>query len=301
MPVESYQAHTDNGSVIVEDDQYHDLNIVAQSPLNSEGTDVKSFSSESDVSSIMKDTSSAALVTPISRSPPVYISDSFVKDVLGLENPKDAHLLRHFTRVVSRSLSLAQDDEANPFLSLIVPLAGTSKVVMEAILALSAGHLRRIYPNVLQRGLLHQNAGKDICIYEIWFIDSVYPALKSLNDIISMNSSASSEEALAAILLLCMIEICDGNSTKWAWHISAAQAIIRSKQRSQQTSTWRFLLAIFGYVDSVITISKCQPPLITLQELADDEGDEVDYPGILERRHLPSASSYNEALFGVGK
>lgn len=98
-----------------------------------------------------------------------------------------------------------------------------------------------------------------------------------------------------------MIEICDGNSTKWSWHISAAQTIIRTKSRSKSTSTtWKFLLAMFNYVDSVITISKCQAPLITLEELAEDD-DNDEETAILETRRNSSYTSHNEALFGISR
>ena len=82
-----------------------------------------------------------------------------LKSPFHVSETKDQHLLRHFIRVVSRTLSVVHEDEANPFLSLIVPLAGSSKVVMESLLALSASHLRRVYPDILQRGLSHQNEG----------------------------------------------------------------------------------------------------------------------------------------------
>lgn len=90
----------------------------------------------------------------LSQQPPFEVKD-----------PKDQHLLRHFIRTVSRTLSVVHDDDANPFLSLIVPLAGSSKVVMESLLALSASHLRRVYPEILQRGLSHQNEGSFIFPY----------------------------------------------------------------------------------------------------------------------------------------
>lgn len=122
-------------------------------------------------------------------------------------------------------------------------------------------------------------------------------ALKTLNVIVSSNSASSSEETLAAILLLCMIEIYDGNSTKWSWHISAAQTIIRSNKtmRSSSSTTWRFLLAVFGYVDSVITLSNCQAPLITLKELAREE--QSTDSSISSSSVIPY-TSHNEALFG---
>jgi transcriptional activator protein UGA3 len=96
-----------------------------------------------------------------------------------------------------------------------------------------------------------------------------------------------------------MIEICDGNSTKWSWHISAAQTIIRSDKRlrsESSTTTWRFLLAVFAYVDSVIAISNCQAPLITLEELARDE--KFADASVSSPRITPY-TSHNEALFGI--
>jgi len=86
-------------------------------------------------------------------------------DRLSLQSPfqhlhgKDQHLFRHFIRVVSRTLSVVHEDDSNPYLRLIIPLAGTCNVVQESLLALSASHLRRIYPEVLERGLAHQNNG----------------------------------------------------------------------------------------------------------------------------------------------
>lgn len=55
-------------------------------------------------------------------------------------------------------------------------------------------------------------------------------------------------------------------------------------------------LAVFGYVDSVITISNCQAPLITLEELAREgkpADSSVSSPGIIPY------TSHNEALFGL--
>jgi hypothetical protein len=55
-------------------------------------------------------------------------------------------------------------------------------------------------------------------------------------------------------------------------------------------------LAVFGYVDSVITISNCQAPLITLEELAREgkpADSSVSSPGIIPY------TSHNEAFFGL--
>jgi len=130
----------------------------------------------------------------------------------------------------------------------------------------------------------------------------LYLALSSLNEIICGKVTGTPEETLGTVLLLCMIEICDGKSTKWSWHISAAQTIIRSKSKTKSSSTtWKFLLAMFGYVDSVITISKCQPPLISLKELAEDGGISDANHNSASRMNEAPYKSHNEALFGVAQ
>jgi transcriptional activator protein UGA3 len=52
---------------------------------------------------------------------------------------------------------------------------------------------------------------------------------------------------------------------------------------------------MFGYVDSVITISKCQAPLIAPEELAQEGGSSGSLPGPL----ISFSKSHNEALFGA--
>ncbi|KAH8672596.1 fungal-specific transcription factor domain-containing protein [Tricladium varicosporioides] len=228
---------------------------------------------------------SASILYQISRPPNLSFDPLSIPAPFDITDIKDQHLLRHFIRTVSRSLSVVHQDTSNPFLRLIVPLAGSSKVVMESLLALSAAHLRGVYPEILRKGLSHQNK-----------------ALKSLNEIISSRTLESSEETLATVLLLCMIEICDGNSTKWSWHISAAQTIIRAKLKTEYaTTTWKFLLAMFGYVDSVITISKCKAPLITLGELSGEGGSPNDQCEPVSSSSMALYRSHNEALFGVAQ
>jgi len=95
-------------------------------------------------------------IAPSSNS---TFNNVLLRDSFSISDPQNKHLLQYFIRVVSRTLSVVQEDESNPFLSLVVPLAGSSKVVLESLLALSASHLRRIYPEVLQKGLAHQNEG----------------------------------------------------------------------------------------------------------------------------------------------
>lgn len=102
---------------------------------------------------------SASILYQISRPSGLDLERPISKSPFDISDPKDQHLLRHFIRTVSRTLSVVHEDATNPFLCLVVPLAGSSKVVMESLLALSAAHLRGVYPEILHRGLSHQSKG----------------------------------------------------------------------------------------------------------------------------------------------
>ncbi|RFU31581.1 hypothetical protein B7463_g4765, partial [Scytalidium lignicola] len=199
-----------------------------------------------------------------------------------LTNRQDQHLFHHYIHVVSRSLSIASEDGNNPFLKMLMPLASASNAVMGALLALSAVHLKYNggYPEIAQR------------------------ALMSLNKLIATGLSTSffREQALAAILLFCIIDIREGNSSKWSWHIAAAKAVITSEGQSSgpstHTSAWPFLLDVFEYVDYIITISKCKPPLINHESLRPQEDASSSTTSSSEQSSkVPQYS----AIFGVAR
>ncbi|KAI0472008.1 fungal-specific transcription factor domain-containing protein [Xylariaceae sp. FL0804] len=99
--------------------------------------------------------------------------------------------------------------------------------------------------------------------------------LAALNRLIDQSTATASSRdpydthllALAAILLFCIFDIRQGNSTNWFWHITAAKNLISCRTNSTthlgpSSDPWPFLLDLFEYVDSIITISKCKPPLM---------------------------------------
>lgn len=85
-----------------------------------------------------------------------------VSPINSLTNKHDQHLFRHYTQIVSRSLSIASGGDSNPFLREVVPLATESTAVMGALLALSAIHLKYNggYAELVQRGLDRQIKGR---------------------------------------------------------------------------------------------------------------------------------------------
>lgn len=99
----------------------------------------------------------------------------------------ERHLLNHFLQSVARSMSMVKD-EHNPFIRLIVPMAFDSTAVRNALAALSATHLSKIYPDFERNHLIHRNM-----------------ALEDLKW--QLGSPETSVSALTATLLLCIGEV----------------------------------------------------------------------------------------------
>jgi transcriptional activator protein UGA3 len=99
----------------------------------------------------------------------------------------ERHLLNHFLQYVARSLVLVEDDE-NPFIASIVPMALDNDTVRHALLALSACHLSRIYPD-FERNLLRHRS------------------LALLHLKAELETSRDTTRSLAATLLLCLLEV----------------------------------------------------------------------------------------------
>jgi hypothetical protein len=100
----------------------------------------------------------------------------------------ERHLLNHFLQSVSRSLVVVSD-EHNPFLRIIVPMALENEVVRNALAALSACHLSRVYPDFSRNLLVHRTR-----------------ALEGLKA--EVDQQGTVEWALAGTLLLCLLEVC---------------------------------------------------------------------------------------------
>lgn len=100
----------------------------------------------------------------------------------------ERHLLNHFLQSVSRILVLVEDED-NPFLRIIVPMALESTMVRHSLVALSACHLSRVYPSYERAFLFHRS----FALHE----------LKA-----GLNDRESIEWTLATTLLLCLSEVC---------------------------------------------------------------------------------------------
>jgi len=129
-------------------------------------------------------------------------------------------------------------DEINSFISLFVPMAIQQPAMRNALLGLSATHLKRIHSSFDVAAVEYQNK-----------------AMKQANQLLRMGSNDAAMEGLAAVLFLCLQEVCEGKSRKWPLHLEAAVTIINSRGGPS------------AYPDSVKFLIECtalSPPLPSL-------------------------------------
>lgn len=162
---------------------------------------------------------------------------------------EDKSLLNHFIKVVAPVLSRRDDDHTNPYLNKMLTVAFSNQLVMDALLALSANHWKKMQPAVWKRGVVHQTN-----------------AIQSLAKLLPQIDSHSADTALAATLLLAMIELFEGTSSHWKFHLDGVRRLLAAIETQQQwnssTSHRAFYRQLYHFLDSATTISTCHPPLL---------------------------------------
>ena len=133
-------------------------------------------------------------------------------------NTQELHLLQHYTHTVARALSVVPD-EINAFISLFVPMALQQPALRHALLGLSATHLKRA-----RFGSAGASAPEDVAA-----VQHQARALALANRLLLLGTRDAAMEGLAAVLFLCLQEVCEGRSRKWPIHLQAAVAIINER------------------------------------------------------------------------
>jgi transcriptional activator protein UGA3 len=101
--------------------------------------------------------------TSNSGSPPISLPELSlvaISTAPDLSVDEDKALLNHYMKVVASVLSRRDDRRTNPYLSKVLPIALQNQLVMNAVLALSASHWRKLQPSISRRGTIHQTNGK---------------------------------------------------------------------------------------------------------------------------------------------
>ncbi|KAK2033493.1 hypothetical protein LX32DRAFT_73146 [Colletotrichum zoysiae] len=161
------------------------------------------------------------------------------------------HLLNHFMQSVSRALVVVPDEE-NPFLRYVVPMVTENAMVRHALLALSACHLARVYPVFRQDLLLHRSLAM-----QALRSDLVYPD--------------SPEGGLVTTLLLCLTEICEGDSRTWALHLFGAKALLdHIDADSLGKQPLQSMVELYNYLCCVTSATSDDVPPMLENNLSDD-------------------------------
>lgn len=124
------------------------------------------------------------------QSPSIESMDASINNSPSLfgELPNgERHLFNHFLHVVSRALVVV-DDDLNPFLQHLIPMAFVHDSIRHAIAALSASHLAKVYPVFQLDSLKHHSQ-----------------ALWGLKALIGVEGNADC--VLATTLILCLLEV----------------------------------------------------------------------------------------------
>lgn len=99
------------------------------------------------------------MTEPASLTIPPFERVVRLSAVPSLQNAREKAIFNHYVHIVALALCRNRPGTFNPFLDLLVPVAHSSKVVMNALLALSGNHWKRIHPRVQEIGLLCRNKG----------------------------------------------------------------------------------------------------------------------------------------------
>ena len=134
---------------------------------------------------------------------------------------QELHLLQHYTHAVARALSVVPD-EINAFISLFVPMALQQPALRHALLGLSATHLKRARSG-------SASASASTSEFEVAAVEHQACALALASRLLHLGTHDAAMEGLAAVLFLCLQEVCEGRSRKWPIHLQAAVTIINER------------------------------------------------------------------------
>ncbi|KAL3449850.1 fungal-specific transcription factor domain-containing protein [Aspergillus insuetus] len=145
-------------------------------------------------------------------------------------DPTEHHLVLHYVQHISRSLVVATSDDRNPFITDLLPLALETDSVRHAMLALSACHLCKVYP-MFEDTLMRQHT----------------LALNFLNQ--DLQCAEQITTSLISSLLLCLLGLCHGTSSKWIIHLHGAARLIDSYlQQASTASLTRFAVDLYNVI-----------------------------------------------------
>ena len=182
----------------------------------------------------------------------------------GLEDRLDRVFWDHFHSRVSTVLTLHDEEESNPFVKLVSPMAVDHAGLMHSMLALSGSHLSRCVSNE------QYQSGKDR------HMDQAMTLLRE--DVVRLNAAGSDadEPLVACIIMQCLIPITDGSTTGvHRVHLEAARQLIKPRPGNDFLN---FAFEFYRYHDMSSTMTSLERPHAKFEELLDDDDEAVATP-----------------------
>lgn len=155
---------------------------------------------------------------------------------------------------------------SSPFTNLFVPMVVTQIVMRKALLCPSASHLRRKHHS-FEKEMVQYRDESFAAAVQLVRSHHPHPHLHHDHHNHSHGHDPSYHERLterlAAILLLCIQEVCEGRSVRWPQHLAAAVNIIHLRgEPSAFPPELSFLIEATAYFDLIATLSFSRAPLL---------------------------------------
>ena len=179
----------------------------------------------------------------------------------GLNSELDRFLFDHYCSKLSSKLTVrGLEPRNNPFLELIVPLAGEDPAVMHSLLGLAGAHLSRF-----QRRLDYSECKDRHCGEAIHLMgEAVTRAVESNADV--------SDHTIACMILQCQLQYIDGEfDGEHMRHYMGARNYVKFRR---ENPVGRFAFEFFEYTNmsiSMTSLVRAPSHLVTLDESNSDE------------------------------
>lgn len=166
----------------------------------------------------------------------------------GLQIEEYRHL-HHWATVVAPLLSVASQDEVNPFLQHLIPMAYENSSLRYTLLLCAAKHLSLLFGENQEQQQILRYQGL---------------ALHSLNKALSNEYEALADPTLAAVLLMQLSQMFASDQEPRVDHLVGAKYIITKRHRLtiKPDSCGRFLESLFKYHDVMSSITRGDRPLM---------------------------------------
>jgi hypothetical protein len=210
--------------------------------------------------------------------------------VNGVDGAVDHLFFQHFTCHVGKVLSVNDNDQQNPFLKHIVPMALSHPGLMHSLLSLSGSCLvaKATTPNWEWEERQAHHGGKAMGLLS--------EDLRNVNDSKDDQNAVVSDPSIAQTLILCLETVCSGDRTGlYRFHLNALKTMLtQRKQKFPNEQLRQFILEFLLYHDYSASITAAN---YTIDQRSLDLMAEFHLPEYMMNAQTPGGT--NDTLLGI--